>query len=73
MTPVFVFKTSVTTPAEVVKIKPLLDKLIQQGERWNFDLQDCDNILRMETKACDASRIIHVLNIAGYDCTELQD
>lgn len=73
MKPVFVFKTSVTTPAAVAKLKPLLDRLVQQDERWNFDLEDWENILRVESAACSASQVIEVLKTAGYDCEALKD
>ena len=71
MKPVFVFKTSVATRAEIVKLKPKLDNLILQGERWNFDLEDCDNILRVESLTCNAEQVKEALQIAGYDCEEL--
>jgi hypothetical protein len=72
MKSVFVFKTSVATGAEVIKLKPMLDNLIRQGERWNFDLEDCDNILRVESVVCNAGQVITLLKVAGYDCEELQ-
>ena len=72
MKPVIVFKTSVTTTAAANGLKPLLDALIRQDERWNFDLQDRDHILRVESITCDAGQVIGVLNVAGYDCEELQ-
>lgn len=71
MTPVFVFKTSVATGLEILKLKPKLDILLQHGERWNFDLEDCDNILRVESNACNADQVKKALQIAGYECEEL--
>ncbi len=72
MKPVFVFKTSVISNQQVKELKPKLDMLIQKDERWNFDLMDCDNILRVETTSCDGTRVMEVLLSAGYDCEELQ-
>lgn len=40
--------------------------------RWNVDLQDCDNILRVETEALNGSEIEDILSKAGYYCEELQ-
>jgi hypothetical protein len=72
MKQVFVMKTSVTTPSEVSHLKPLLDRLMHQGDRWNFDLDDCDKILRVESAAPNAVHVMRVLKVAGYACEELQ-
>lgn len=72
MKPVLVFKTSVTNNADVRILKPQLDKLIRQGERWNFDLEDCDNILRVESAVCNADQIKELVQVAGFVCEELQ-
>ena len=73
MKTVLVFKTSVTTSRKVSKIKPLLDDLMNECERWNFDLEDCDYILRVEAVSLQASAIIENLNHAGFTCAELED
>lgn len=39
---------------------------------WNFDLDDCDRILRV-TSPVDADRIVYVLQTHGFDCAELSD
>ena len=43
---VLVFKTNVTSKSKVSRVGSLLTSFpnIQQ---WNFDLEDCDNILRI--------------------------
>lgn len=73
MNPVLVFKTSVTSRAEAARITPLLEHLLQSGSRWNFDLEDWENILRVEGNTCSPNEIIHLLNEAGYRCEELPD
>lgn len=73
MNPVLVFKTSVTSRAEAARITPLLERLLQSGSRWNFDLEDWENILRVESNSCGAKEIIYTLNKAGYFCEELPD
>lgn len=40
--------------------------------RWNVDLYDCDNILRIETEQLQGSEIESLLSKAGYYCEELQ-
>ena len=72
MKPVLVFKTSVNFKAEVRKLKPQLNMLIRLEDRWNFDLEDCDNILRVESADCNADHIKKLLQVAGFDCEELQ-
>ena len=73
MKTVLVFKTSVYSDCEALKVKPLLDSLMGSGECWNFDLEDCDHILRVETKSLQPGRIINKLLEVGYTCEELED
>lgn len=40
--------------------------------RWNVDLHDCDNILRIETEQLCGSDIENILRTAGFSCEELQ-
>ncbi len=58
---------------DIHRLKPLLDRLMQTDEKWNFDLEDCDHILRVETWSLAASTIIYELENAGYWCEELED
>jgi hypothetical protein len=69
---VFVFKTSVQNQSHASKLKPLLDKAIKKG-KWNFDIEDCDKILRIESKADITETVIRLLNQNGFDCAELED
>lgn len=69
---VLVFKTSVTGKDEVKKLKPLLNRLVNQHGYWNFDLEDCDNILRVETQSLSAPVISSLLQKSGFRCEELQ-
>lgn len=69
---VLVFKTSVTKKKEIKSLKPLLNQLIDcSNEHWNFDLEDCDNILRVETHKLPATRISSTLQLQGFYCEEL--
>ena len=68
---VLVFKTSVTGKSEVEKLKPLLNRLVNQHGYWNFDLEDCDNILRVETQSLSAPAISSLLQKSGFRCEEL--
>jgi hypothetical protein len=68
---VLVFTTSVSAPHQVDSIKPLLSSR-PEIEDWNFDLEDCDNILRVVSDDKLSPRYIEsILNKAGFACEEL--
>ncbi|MCK7589756.1 hypothetical protein M0G43_04145 [Subsaxibacter sp. CAU 1640] len=71
MMKVLVFKTSISSKKEVEKIRPLLNRLMKQNDFWNFDLEDCDNILRVETQSTNARIICKTLRYNGFICEEL--
>ncbi|MDP2686284.1 MAG: hypothetical protein Q8O62_03625 [Aequorivita sp.] len=71
MNTVLVFKTSVSGNADVKQLKPLLNGLTQSNDSWNFDLEDCDNILRVETRAVQSEKITRLLQRQGFHCEEL--
>lgn len=67
-TMIYVFKTSVDTQAKFESASVLLNELLPNS-LWNFDLEDCDNILRVDSE----------LNVATllqdnpvFDCIELE-
>ena len=68
---VLVFKTSVRKRGKVNYLAPFLNDLINEHGRWNFDLEDCDNILRVETCGPDADEISVLLQEHGFLCEEL--
>lgn len=70
---VLLFKTTVNTGSHVRQVKPLLDSLLDKYERWNFDLEDCDRILRVESASLEANIIMENLETAGFTCIELED
>jgi hypothetical protein len=72
MNKVLVFKTSVCNQTEISKLKVHLDNVIKNGI-WNFDLEDCDNILRVESEKNITKTIINLLNKHGFECVELED
>jgi hypothetical protein len=67
---IFVFKTSVSTKALVKRIEPRLNDLMQ-GARWNFDLEDCDHILRIDSIEIVAASVKSMLEKLGFHCEEL--
>ena len=68
---VLVFTTSVSAPHLVDSLKPLLSSR-PEIEEWNFDLEDCDNILRVVSDDELSPRQIELLlKEAGFNCEEL--
>jgi hypothetical protein len=68
---IFVFKTSVKTKMQVKKLKPHIDKRLPKA-KWNFDLEDIDKILRIDSKENIVLIIMDLLNIHNYSCEELE-
>ena len=68
---IYVFKTTVRTKKQIQKLKPHIDKLLPNSN-WNFDLEDCDNILRIDTNENIVTTIINLLKIHTFDCEELE-
>jgi hypothetical protein len=69
---ILIFKTSVNDKSDISKLKPYIDALVQNGS-WNFDLDDCDKIFRVETDKDIYSSIVLLFNGMGYYCEELED
>lgn len=67
-----VFKTSVTNTTEIETLKPFLDTHLGNA-KWNFDLADCDNILRIESRIEIVETAIKLLQNNGYECEELRE
>ena len=68
---IFVFKTSVRTKMQVKKLKPHIDKRLSKA-KWNFDLEDIDKILRIDSEENIVLITIDLLNIHSYSCEELE-
>ncbi|MBS1980775.1 MAG: hypothetical protein OJF59_001869 [Cytophagales bacterium] len=69
---VLVFKTSVDDQLSVKTLRPELDRLAGKGN-WNFDLADCDNILRIASEKVHPKKAIQLLDCFGFHCEELED
>ena len=65
-----IFKTSVINSEQAACIKPYLDRL-HTIIAWNFDLEDCDNILRIESTINVSSSVISILEEHGFLCEEI--
>jgi hypothetical protein len=62
-----VFKTNVMQTNESHAI---IEKLLEKfpGSNINFDLEDCDKILRVENAFVPKVKIVLLLNSYGYHC-----
>jgi len=67
---IYVFKTSVKTKNQVKQLKPGINKIIQP-EKWNFDLQDCDHVLRIDSEENIVLKITGLLHRHKFYCAEL--
>ncbi|RZA03983.1 MAG: hypothetical protein EOP47_00865 [Sphingobacteriaceae bacterium] len=69
---VLVFSTSITATEQISEVKPIL-KAVRSIKEWNFDLEDCDKILRVVSNDLSPRFIEGLLQNAGYQCLELAD
>jgi hypothetical protein len=68
---IFVFKTSVKTKLQIKELKPHLDNRLPKA-KWNFDLEDIDNILGIDSEENIVSLIKGLLMNHNYRCEELE-
>ncbi len=66
-----VFKTNVK---KTVQAKKVVDILLEHfpGNKINFDLHDCDKILRVEGKSFCAEKIMTLVIENGFSCNILE-
>ncbi|MBS1653868.1 MAG: hypothetical protein JSU05_03410 [Bacteroidetes bacterium] len=65
-----VFKTNVTDSMDAARLLQLLNRYFPQS-RINFDLHDCDKILRVEGHDFITGQIIGLLQENGFHCSIL--
>ncbi len=69
---ILVFKTNLSDRRLVNAVEPHLEN-VEGILKWNVDLHDKDNILRIETEDVSPRHIEQQLKDAGYYCEELAD
>ena len=62
-----VFKTNVKSKVAARQLVTRL-QLLFPDSRVNFDLDDCDRVLRIEGQGICSEKTISVLKANGYDC-----
>lgn len=68
-----VFSTNITYQLQAAIIR---GRILENfpGYRVNFDLEDCDRIMRIETSgAIDAAEVIRIVNSVGFSAAILPD
>ena len=68
---IYVFKISVKTKMQAKKLTPHIDKILRNA-KWNFDLDDCDKVLRIDSEENVILPIINVLKNHNFECEELE-
>ena len=68
---IFIFSTNVESAEEVNLVNDLLSA-IHSIKTWNFDLEDCDKILRVESEHISPRAIEKLLQTSGFACCELE-
>lgn len=66
-----VFKTNVRQAPHANKLVSILLHHFP-GSRINFDLDDCDNVLRVEGENIKADKVITVVEENGFNCDVLE-
>lgn len=70
---VYVYKTNINSQHLVDWLKPLLNSMLFK-QKWNFDLEDRDNIFRIDsTNESQVENSIQFITGLGYLCEELKD
>jgi hypothetical protein len=69
---ILVFRTNINRKKDVKSLTPLFNNC-SEILKWNIDLSDCDNVLRVEATHSDHAPVIHLVRQAGYACEELTD
>ncbi|HRH38990.1 MAG TPA: hypothetical protein PK760_11620 [Flavobacteriales bacterium] len=71
-TPVLVFRTSVRSVDDVARLTPVLERVLSPSERWSFDLDDRDRVLRIESTGTTCDDVTSAMRMHGYGCVELE-
>jgi hypothetical protein len=65
-----IFKTNVQNEADKNYVTAFIQSKFP-GYKINFDLEDCDKILRVEGNGLELKNIINCVNSIGYICVRL--
>ncbi|MTI86947.1 MAG: hypothetical protein FH748_03145 [Balneolaceae bacterium] len=65
-----VYKTDVVESSQAAQVK---DELLREfpGSTISFDLEDCDNVLRIEGNAINGDKVRSLVSSQGFSCKVL--
>lgn len=66
-----IFKTNVERESQAAQLNEVLT-LHFPGNKINFDLEDCDKILRIEGSFIDTDHVLHIVQNQGFICDIIQ-
>lgn len=66
-----VFKTNVQATEQAEELVSLLQQIFP-GNKINFDLDDCDKVLRIEGKNFISCNVMNILKERGFMCNLLE-
>ncbi len=69
---ILVYKTNINSKSKAKQLQPNLNKLLSNAA-WNFDLEDCDNILRVDSKHDITPVLKKALHQFGIEIEKLPD
>lgn len=70
--PVLVFRTSVHSADDVAQLRPALEQVLAREERWTFDLEDRDRVLRIEAAHTAPHAVVAIVQGHGHECVEME-
>lgn len=66
-----ILRTDIKTKKKVKSIRPLFDGH-KQIKKWSIDIEDIDNVLRMEVyEGLNESDVVHLIKTCGFQCEAL--
>jgi len=68
---IIIFKTNVGTQPQVAKLQTLITAL-PVVSHCNFDLEDCDNILRVVSTELQPQLVCRLLQTEGFSCETME-
>jgi hypothetical protein len=68
---ILIFKTNIQTEFDKLRIKNVMDASYKVL-KWNIDMDDVDNVLRVVSDSLTPEQIIAVVNYVGFECAELE-
>jgi cell fate (sporulation/competence/biofilm development) regulator YmcA (YheA/YmcA/DUF963 family) len=68
---IIIYKTDVATQTQASTLYPLLNAL-PPVQQYNFDLEDCDHILRVVSTEAETHAVCQLLNTQGFNCETME-